>query len=105
MPDYIHRAIVEAYIKTAAHQMLSAETIEGILAPWQSSTGQPAFYRQIAQADSGFTHVFQHRFDEVSCDTLILWGEQDTWIPCEQAHVLHQKIQGSRSRFRMPDTW
>lgn len=33
VPDYIHAAIVEAYIKTAAYQILNQQTIDGILAP------------------------------------------------------------------------
>ncbi|MBJ7539083.1 alpha/beta fold hydrolase [Marinomonas transparens] len=96
VPDYIHAAIVEAYIKTAAHQALDQETIDGILTPWISEGGKSAFYRQIAQADSRFTDEFQHKFADVSAPTLILWGEEDTWIPCEQAHVLQSKIEGSK---------
>lgn len=96
MPDYIHAAIVEAYIKTAAHQELDQETIDGILAPWTGEQGQPAFYRQIAQADSRFTDEFQDKFANISAPVLILWGEEDQWIPCEQAYFLQSKIEGSK---------
>ena len=27
---------------------------------------------------------------------LILWGEEDKWIPVEQAHALHQLIPASK---------
>lgn len=96
VPDYIHSAIVEAYVKTAAYQELGQETINGILAPWMSELGKPAFYRQIAQADSRYTDDFQEKFDEVKAPVLILWGEEDQWIPCEQARLLHSKIKGSK---------
>jgi pimeloyl-ACP methyl ester carboxylesterase len=96
VPDYIHSAIVEAYIKTAAHQNLDKDTIDGILAPWNGEQGKAAFYRQIAQADSIFTDEFQEKFDEINAPTLILWGEEDQWIPCEQAHLLQSKIKGSK---------
>jgi len=95
VPDYIHRAIVEAYVKTAAHQKLEQDTIDGILAPWTSKQGKPAFYRQISQADSRFTDEFQEKFNQVSAPVLILWGEEDQWIPCEQAYLLQSKIKGS----------
>jgi pimeloyl-ACP methyl ester carboxylesterase len=96
VPDYIHSAIVEAYVKTAAHQKLDQDTIDGILAPWISEQGKPAFYRQIAQADSRFTDEFQGKFDEVNAPVLILWGEEDKWIPCEQAYLLKNKIKSSK---------
>lgn len=103
LPDYIHSAIVEAYIKTAAHQKLTQETIDGILAPWSGEQGKQAFYRQIAQADSVFTDEFQDKFNEVNAPVLILWGEEDEWIPCEQAYVLQSKIKGSKL-VTVPDT-
>ena len=96
LPDYIHSAIVEAYVKTAAHQKLGQDTIDGILAPWTSEQGKSAFYRQIAQADSRFTDDFQEKFDEVVAPVLILWGEEDQWIPCDQAYLLQSKIKGSK---------
>lgn len=96
VPDFIHLAIVEAYIKTASYQPLSRETIDGILAPWSGEEGQKAFYRQIAQADSKYTDEFQDKFSNFDVPTLILWGEEDTWIPVEQAHVLNSKIKGSK---------
>lgn len=103
VPDYIHLAIVEAYIKTAAHQNLTQETIDGILTPWRSEQGKKAFYRQIAQADSVFTDEFQDKFNEINAPVLILWGEEDEWIPCEQAYVLQRKIKGSKL-VTVPDT-
>jgi pimeloyl-ACP methyl ester carboxylesterase len=96
VPDYIHCAIVEAYVKTAAYQKLDQETIDGILAPWISKEGKAAFYRQIAQADSKFTDEFHEKFDEVNSPVLILWGEEDQWIPREQAYTLQRKINGSK---------
>ncbi|MDW6094521.1 alpha/beta hydrolase [Vibrio rhizosphaerae] len=96
VPDYIHAAIVEAYVKTAASQKLDQETIRGILAPWTGEQGKAAFYRQIAQADSKFTDAFQDKFVEVNAPVLILWGEEDQWIPCEQAYVLQSKIEGAK---------
>ena len=96
VPDFIHTAIVEAYIKTATYESLAQETIEGILKPWEGEKGKPAFYRQIAQADSKFTDEFQDKFSEVNSPVLILWGEQDQWIPCEQAYLLQRKIKGAQ---------
>lgn len=96
VPDFIHAAIVEAYIKTASYQALNQETIDGILAPWSGEHGKAAFYRQIAQADSKYTDEYQDKFSDFDVPTLILWGEEDQWIPVEQAHLLHSKIKTSK---------
>lgn len=103
LPEYIHAAIVEAYVKTAAHKALTQETIDGILAPWSGDQGKAAFYRQIAQSDPVFTDEFQDNFNEVKAPVLILWGEKDEWIPCKQAYVLQSKIEGSKL-VTVPDT-
>lgn len=96
VPDFIHIAIVEAYIKTASHLPLPQSTIDGILAPWLGEVGKRAFYRQIAQADSKYTDEFQGKFANLDVPTLILWGEDDQWIPVEQASVLLSKIEAAK---------
>jgi pimeloyl-ACP methyl ester carboxylesterase len=52
VPDYIQRAILEAYLQGAAHRPLSDEVLEAYIDPWMGAVGQPAFYRQIAQMDA-----------------------------------------------------
>ena len=95
MPDYIHEAIVETYIKTAAHNNLSQETINGITAPWKGKIGKAAFYRQIAQANSKYTDEIQDKYNTIEIPTLILWGEEDKWIPLAKGITLNKMIPGS----------
>lgn len=102
VPDYIHQAIVRAYVKGAAYQPLPSETMDSIVAPWLGDTGRAAFYRQIAQADSAYTDAAQVLLGKISVPTLILWGEQDTWIPMDKAQSLHRLIPGSKLRV-IPD--
>jgi len=65
------------------------------LKPWTSEQGKAAFYRQIAQADVKFTDDFQDKLSQATCPALILWGEEDQWIPVSQAYSLHNKMKGS----------
>ncbi|WP_350338023.1 alpha/beta fold hydrolase [Sessilibacter corallicola] len=58
--------------------------------------GKSEFYRQIAQADSKFTDEFQNKLADINAPVLILWGEEDQWIPCEQAYLLQSKIENSK---------
>ena len=96
VPDYIHEAIVNAYVQTAAHKPISNETLHEIILPWTGAEGKAAFYRQIAQADSKYTDEIQAKYSAIHQPVLILWGEEDKWIPVEQAHSLHQLIPNSK---------
>lgn len=51
VPDYIHEAIVRAYVKTAAFQPIDDATLDMIVTPWTEDNGKASFYRQIAQAE------------------------------------------------------
>lgn len=102
IPDYIHEAIVRAYVKTAAFKPIDDATLDMIVAPWTGDDGKAAFYRQIAQADSAYTDEVQPLYAQISRPVLILWGREDAWIPLEQGEALRDMIPGSRFRV-IPD--
>ncbi len=95
VPDYIHEAIVRAYVKTAAFKPIDDATLDMIVRPWTGSDGKAAFYRQIAQANSSFTKEIQHLYGKITTPVLILWGREDTWIPLEKGEALHEMIPDS----------
>jgi len=95
VPDYIHEAIVRAYVETATFTQLEQSIIDNTLLPWIGDVGKSAFYRQIAQANSSFTDEVQSLYSSISVPVLILWGQEDTWIPVEKGIELHQMISGS----------
>lgn len=95
MPEYIHEAILGAYLQDAASRNLDEAVSAAYMAPWTSPDGQPAFYRQIAQMDQRFTDEVQTRYGEIDLPVLIVWGEQDRWIPIEKGRELHTMISNS----------
>jgi pimeloyl-ACP methyl ester carboxylesterase len=96
IPDYIHEAMVAAYVKGAMYTPMPDETLHGILRPWLGETGRKAFYRQIAQASQMYTDEIQPLYPQVACPVLIVWGEQDSWIPIAKGHQLHRLILNSQ---------
>ena len=96
VPDYIHEAIVRAYINTAAFKPIAEDTMSMTVKPWMGSEGRSAFYRQIAQADSIYTDEVQSKYSQISQPVLILWGIEDTWIPLDRGKTLHEMIPGSQ---------
>lgn len=91
-PPAIHRGALAAYIAGASHHGLTAAQMDTLLAPWLSSEGQAAFYRQIAAADERFTDEIQDRYSELDLPVKIIWGRQDSWIPPDRATRLKQLI-------------
>ena len=56
---------------------------------------QRAFYRQLAQMNERYTDEIESRYHEMRCPVMILWGEEDQWIPVEYGRKLATKIPGS----------
>lgn len=96
LPAALHRALVRGYISSATVRELPADTLETLVSPWLGERGQPAFYRQIAQADQRYTDEVQARYGEIGIPVLVCWGTEDTWIPVTRAHELMGLIPGAR---------
>lgn len=95
IPAYMHRAMVAAYVRDATHRPMDEETVLPYLEPWLGEEGQNAFYRQIAQNDQRYTDEIEGRYGEIQSPVLILWGEEDRWIPPQKGERLHEAIPNS----------
>jgi len=98
VPAYIHEAIVGAYVRGAVRRAIPEEELAPYVRSWLGEIGQAAFYRQLAQMDQRYTDEVQPRYGEVRCPTLILWGEEDQWIPIERGRQLQRAIPAARFR-------
>ena len=96
LPDTVHAAALRAYIASASYAGLTADQAGHLAGPWLGAVGQAAFYRQIAQADQAFTDAVEPLYPSVGLPTLIVWGEQDRWIPVDRARRLAGLIPGAR---------
>lgn len=96
VPPAVHEGMVSAYVAGASHAGLTPDQLEMLVAPWRGPEGQPAFYRQIAQADQRYTDEVEPRYGEIDVPVLVVWGEEDTWIPVDRAHRLGELIPGAQ---------
>lgn len=103
VPDYIHEAIVRTYIGTALCKDIEQTIVDSTISPWIGPEGKPAFYRQIAQADSRFTDEIQPLYGSITTPVLILWGAEDVWIPIDRGQILRRSIPGSHFK-AIPDS-
>jgi pimeloyl-ACP methyl ester carboxylesterase len=98
MPAYMHEAIVAAYVRDATYVPMDDETLGPYIEPWLGPEGQQAFYRQIYQNDPRYTDEVQPLYARIERPVMIVWGEEDRWIPLEKGQLLHEAIPGSQLR-------
>ena len=90
-----YKAMLLAYVRGASHHPLTSKTLSDIIEPWLDETGKSAFYRQVAQADQRFTDEIESLYASITRLVLILWGEQDEWIPIAKGRKLHRSMPSS----------
>jgi pimeloyl-ACP methyl ester carboxylesterase len=97
LPPAVHEGAVRAYISGASDRGLAPEALDTLVLPWLDEEGQAAFYRQIAQADEAYTAQIEPLYSSIEIPVLVIWGQEDTWIPVDRAHRLTELIPGARS--------
>lgn len=102
LPPQLHRALVTEYIAGAGGDGLGRSSVEALTAPWCTAAGQPAFYHQIASLRPEHTDPIVDHLGEVRCPTRIGWGQDDPWIPAEQAERLARALPGNPEVTRFP---
>jgi pimeloyl-ACP methyl ester carboxylesterase len=98
LPPALHEGLVRSYIAGASHRGLGDDDLDRLVEPWTGPEGQPAFYRQIAQAGQRYTDEIEPGYPDIDLPVHIIWGTEDTWIPVDRAHRLHDLIPGSTLR-------
>lgn len=96
LPPTLHGALVREYVSSVGGPGLRQGVVERLAAPWLGASGQPAFYRQIAQNDQRWTDEVEKRYADLSLPVLVCWGTEDAWIPVERGRQLAATIPGAR---------
>jgi pimeloyl-ACP methyl ester carboxylesterase len=96
VPEHIHRQMIATHLRTAIAREMSDAELEPYLRPWLGPIGQAAYYRQVAQFDERYTREIEPRYGEIHTPTLVLWGEQDGWLPPQFGRRLAGAIPDAR---------
>lgn len=96
LPAAVHEGALRAYISGASHRGLTPAALDALTAPWLDALGQAAFYRQIAEADETYTDQVEPLYPAIDIPVLVVWGEDDDWIPVDRAYRLQDLIPGAR---------
>jgi pimeloyl-ACP methyl ester carboxylesterase len=96
MPEHIHRQLVAAHLRTALAQPTTDEELAPYLTPWTGRSGQAAYYRQVAQFDETHTREIEPEYRTIDIPTLVLWGDQDAWLPPSAGRRLADTLPRAR---------
>ncbi|MGO1510206.1 MAG: alpha/beta fold hydrolase [Actinomycetaceae bacterium] len=102
LPPDLHAALVREYVAGAGGHGLDPGLPALLAAPWTTTAGRPAFYRQIASLTPEDTRPIVARLGDVRVPTRIAWGEDDPWIPAAQAHELAGLLPGTPAVTLLP---
>lgn len=98
LPDPVHDGLVRGYVAWAAHDPLPDRVVAEFARPWAGEVGKAALYRQVAQNGQHLTDEIQPRYGEIDVPTLVLWGEEDEWLPLEHGRELARLIPAAELR-------
>jgi pimeloyl-ACP methyl ester carboxylesterase len=96
LPAPLHAALVRAYVAEASSAGLADHVLDRLVEPWLGPEGQPAYYRQIAQAEERHTDEIQDRYGSIAIPVLVCWGTDDAWLPWTMGQELSSAIPNAR---------
>ena len=103
-PGVVETTSVEEFITTMRGFMPSGvhdpavateEMIERYVAPWNSVEGKAAFFRNMRRLNKENTEAIAGDLRNIEIDTLVLWGDKDSFQKPDYGPMLADAIPGA----------
>lgn len=102
MPAHVFADIIDPRLRSATHHPMPDDVAAAYRRPWDGAAGQGRWVDQVASVTSDDTTDVVAKLDRITVPTLVLWGEQDTWLEPDVGDRLAAAIPGAR-RANVPD--
>jgi len=102
MPMHIFREISAAHLRTATAQAMAPEAFTAYFDQWEGEQGQQLWLRNVRGFDEQHTAEFEPLLDAMATPTLLVWGEQDRWLPVEVSATIQSRLPNAERRL-IPD--
>lgn len=96
MPPDVFRDLIDRRVRTATHRPMSDRVADAYLTPWSGAEGQRRWVDQVRAVRHQDTLDVVARLDRITAPTLVLWGEQDGWLPTTTGARLADAIPTAR---------
>ncbi len=98
LPPHIAEAMIAAHIATATKHEMPREVLNAYLEPWRGEGGVQAYWRAVSCYDENLAQPLSERLGAVDVPTLVLWGEEDAWLPPVKGEALAAALPAARFR-------
>jgi pimeloyl-ACP methyl ester carboxylesterase len=101
-PDDDLAAQIAQHLRTATSRELDPEMFEALFGQWSGERGQRLYVRNFMQLDEEDTDEFAPLLGSIDVPVLVVWGEEDAWLPVAVSERVASAIPGAR-RVVLPD--
>jgi pimeloyl-ACP methyl ester carboxylesterase len=88
--------VITEHLRSATAGPLAPEVFEALFDQWDGERGQALYLRNLAQFDEQHTAEVEERLPTITAPTLVVWGEQDAWLPVETSERIAALIPGAQ---------
>jgi len=96
LPDAELEASIRRHLGTATSRPLRPEVYDDLFGQWDGELGQALYLRNLAGFDERDTAAFEPLLPAIAAPTLILWGQEDAWLPVAVSERIAAEIPGAR---------
>lgn len=95
MPTHVFHELVAAHLRTSTHRPLDAAGEQAYLGRFAGPDGQRRYLDQVAGFSDDDTRDVVAALPTVDAPALVVWGEQDRWLPLDTATRIRDAIPGA----------
>lgn len=92
MPAATWAPLIRSKIATATHLPMDPIVLAAYAEPWLGDEGQAAYLRFVSQIDESLVEQTFSSLRHLDLPVTIIWGEEDTWLPVEQAELIASQL-------------
>ncbi len=96
MPDAGLADSIREHLASATFKPLDSKVFADLFAQWEGPHGQALYLRDLAHFDEADTEVLEPLLPSITAPVLILWGQEDTWLPVATSERIAASIPGAQ---------
>ena len=95
LPDDRLADEIREHLRSATATPLHDDAFAALFGQWDGAEGQALYLRNLAGFDEADTDPVEAALASITVPALVVWGEQDAWLPAETAARVASAIPGA----------